>query len=63
MISLVALHATGLITSNCETRRLVKQGDVKLNGEKIGNADMEVESTGEIIRQARKRRFVRVFLK
>lgn len=61
MISLAALHATGLVTSSSEARRLIKQGGVKLNGEKIGKADMEVEPTGEIILQAGKRRFARVF--
>ena len=61
MISLVALHATGLVTSSGEARRLIKQGGVKLNGEKIGKADMEVESTREIILQAGKLRFARVF--
>jgi len=32
-----------------------------LNGEKIDNADMEVEPVGEIILQTGKRRFARVF--
>ena len=34
--------------------------DVELNGEKIDSAYMEVESVGEIILQAGKRRFSRV---
>ncbi len=50
----------GLVASNGEAQRLIQQGGVKLNGEKIDNADMEVESVGEIILQAGKRRFARV---
>jgi tyrosyl-tRNA synthetase len=51
-----------LVASNSEVRRHGKQGGVKLNGEKIDNAEMDVESTGEIILQAGTRRFVRVFI-
>jgi tyrosyl-tRNA synthetase len=54
------MNDAGLVSSNGEARRLIKQGGVKLNGEKIDNADMEVEAVGEIILQAGKRRFARV---
>jgi len=50
----------GLVKSNGEGRRLVQQGGVKLNGEKLDNADLEIEPTGELIIQAGKRRFARV---
>ena len=54
------MNDAGLTASNGEARRLVKQGGVKLNGEKINNAEMEVEASGEVIIQAGKRRFARV---
>jgi tyrosyl-tRNA synthetase len=50
----------GLVGSNGEARRLVQQGGVKVNGEKIDNADLEVAAAGEVILQAGKRRFARV---
>jgi tyrosyl-tRNA synthetase len=50
----------GLVASNGEARRLVKQGAVKLNGQKLSDADQEVAPCGELILQAGKRRFVRI---
>lgn len=54
------MNDAGLVASNGEARRLIKQGGGKLNGEKIDNADMEVEPVGEVILQAGKRRFARI---
>jgi len=54
------LSAAGLVESNAEARRLVQQGGVKLNGEKLADADLEVEAVGELLVQAGKRRFARV---
>ncbi len=54
------MNDAGLVASNGEARRLVKQGGVKLNGKKIDNADMEVDPVGEVIIQAGKRRFARI---
>ncbi len=54
------LAEAGLVTSNGEARRLVQQGGVKLNGEKVGNPDLEVQAAGEVVLQAGKRRFARV---
>jgi tyrosyl-tRNA synthetase len=54
------LTASGTVASNGEARRLIQQGGVKLNGEKVTNADLELEPTGESILQAGKRRFVRI---
>jgi tyrosyl-tRNA synthetase len=42
-------------------RSLIQQGGVKLNGEKLDNVDPEVKPVGEIILQAGKRRFTRIF--
>lgn len=50
----------GLTASNGEARRLVKQGAVKLDGEKLSNADHEVAPVEELILQAGKRRFARI---
>ena len=55
------MSEVGLVASNGEARRLIQQGGVKLNGEKIDNADMQVTPAGEHILQAGKRRFARVF--
>jgi len=62
VISPEALHATGLVTFNCEARCLIQQRGVKLNGEKIGSADMTVVSVGDILLLSDKQRFVRVLL-
>ena len=50
----------GLPVSNGQARRLYNPGGVKLNGEGINNADMEIEPSGEVIIQAGSRRFVHV---
>ncbi|WP_027716410.1 tyrosine--tRNA ligase [Desulfuromonas sp. TF] len=54
------LTDTGLVSSNGEARRLIKQGGVKLNGEKVADPDREIGPHGEVVMQAGKRRFVRV---
>jgi tyrosyl-tRNA synthetase len=54
------LTETGLVSSNGEARRLIKQGAVRLSGEKVTNADQEIDPEGEVVLQAGKRRFARV---
>jgi tyrosyl-tRNA synthetase len=54
------LTDAGLTASNGEARRLIKQGAVRLSGEKVTNADLEVAPRGEVVLQAGKRRFARV---
>jgi len=54
------MTSSGTVSSNGEARRLIQQGGVKLNGEKLTNADLELEPSGELILQAGKRRFVRI---
>ena len=54
------MTASGTVSSNGEARRLIQQGGVKLNGEKLSDADLEVEARGELILQAGKRRFARI---
>ena len=53
------LTEAGLVKSNGEARRMVKQGAVSLDGEKIDNADLEVTLDRERIVQVGKRRFAR----
>jgi tyrosyl-tRNA synthetase len=54
------LTETGLVESNGEARRLIRQGGVKLDGAKTTDADLEVAASGELILQAGKRRFARI---
>lgn len=54
------MTASGVVSSNGEARRLIQQGGVKLNGEKLSDADCELAPSGEVIVQAGKRRYVRV---
>ncbi|MBE0504639.1 MAG: tyrosine--tRNA ligase [Desulfuromonadales bacterium] len=54
------LSASGTLSSNGEARRLIQQGAVKLNGEKVGSADLEIPPVGEFILQAGKRKFVKI---
>jgi tyrosyl-tRNA synthetase len=52
----------GMTKSNGEARRLIDQGGVKLNGEKVGNANLELTTAGEYIVQIGKRRFARIVI-
>jgi len=54
------MTASGTVSSNGEARRLIQQGGVKLDGEKLTDADLELPPSGERILQAGKRRFVRI---
>jgi len=54
------LASSGTVTSNAEARRLIQQGAVKLNGEKLVNVELELAPKGEIVLQAGKRKFVKV---
>jgi tyrosyl-tRNA synthetase len=57
-----ALTEAGLTKSNGEARRSIDQGGVKLNGEKVSNANLELTGAGEYIVQIGKRRFVRIMI-
>jgi len=57
------LTDTGLVSSNGEARRLIKQGGVKIDGEKVADPDREIGPNGEMVMQAGKRRFVRVIFR
>ena len=57
-----ALTEAGLTKSNGEARRAIDQGGVKLNNEKVSNANLELTASGEYIVQIGKRRFARIVI-
>ncbi|MBE0597983.1 MAG: tyrosine--tRNA ligase [Desulfuromonadales bacterium] len=57
------LAETGLVASNGEARRLIQQGGVKLDGEKVTDPDLEVAISAAVVLQAGKRRFARIIFK
>jgi len=54
------LANAALVDSNSEGRRAIKQGGVKVNGEKVGNEQAELACEGTYVIQVGKRRFARV---
>lgn len=57
---LVLMTELGLSKSNGEARRLVSQGGVRLNEEKITDPQMKIKADGEYLFQVGKRRFKKV---
>jgi tyrosyl-tRNA synthetase len=57
---LSVLRTAGVASSNREARRLVEQGGVRLDGERMRNPEATVEITEPIVLQAGRRRFVRL---
>lgn len=54
------LAQTELVKSNSEGRRAIQQGGVKINGEKVGDENLELVCDGEYTLQVGKRRFARI---
>jgi tyrosyl-tRNA synthetase len=54
------IHTAGLAPSKSQARRLVQQGAVKLDGEKVKSIDFEIMVEGEAVLQVGKRRFVQL---
>jgi len=54
------LREAGLVSSNSEAFRMIKQGAVKLDGEKISDKSLEIEAGNTHIFQVGKRKFARV---
>ncbi len=52
--------AAGLATSNSEARRLITQGGVSINDEKISDFKKELEINGEVILKVGKRKFLKI---
>lgn len=55
-----AVVAAGLAKSKTEVRRLIQQGGVRLNGEKVTDVNIQLMPQGEQIVQLGKRQFLRV---
>jgi tyrosyl-tRNA synthetase len=54
------LKEAGLTNSTSEAMRLIKQGGVRLDGEKVADPGLEVAAGGTHILQIGKRKFARV---
>ncbi len=56
------LVQTNLAASKGEARRLIEQGGVKIDGERVSNAQAEIETSAEkdFVFQVGKRKFLRV---
>ncbi|NJM53730.1 MAG: tyrosine--tRNA ligase [Blastocatellia bacterium] len=56
------LLETNLVESKGEAKRLIQQGGVKIDGEKVGDAGLEIEISGgkDFVFQVGKRRFLKV---
>lgn len=52
----------GLVSSTSEARRLIRQGGVKVQGEKVVDPDLHLELRDGMVLQAGKRRFARIKL-
>jgi tyrosyl-tRNA synthetase len=57
------LRAAGLTSSTSESHRMVKQGAVRLDGEKIADSRQILEAGADRVMQVGKRRFARVLLR
>ncbi len=57
------LVQTNLAPSKKEAKRLIEQGGVKMNGEKVSNVNSEIELKDEILLQIGKRKFLKVVKK
>jgi len=54
------IASAGLVPSNSEGRRAIKGGGVKINGEKVSDENLEIETVGQYIVQVGKRRIAKV---
>jgi tyrosyl-tRNA synthetase len=54
------LVESGMASSNGEARRMIQQGGVKINEQKITDVDMEVDVADGMVVQAGKRKFIRL---
>lgn len=54
------LHSAGLVKSNSEARRLIRQRGVRVNGDTVEAEEIQVEPNSELIIEVGKRRAIRV---
>jgi len=57
------LTASGMASSNGEARRLIAQGGVTINGQRVANENLELDVNRELTLKVGKRRFLRVIRK
>ena len=57
------LKTTEMTASTSEAMRLIKQGGVKINSEKVSDVKLEIEKGSEAIYQVGKRKFLKVKIK
>ena len=56
------LKEAGLVSSTSEALRMIKQGAVRIDGERIEDRSLELEAGSSSVYQVGKRRFARVSL-
>ncbi len=54
------MASAGLVKTNAEARRLIQQGAVSIDGQKISNVNLEIQPEKDFVLKAGKRRFLRV---
>ena len=52
-----------MTTSTSEALRLIKQGGVKINSEKISDVKLEINKGSDAIYQVGKRKFLKIIIK
>lgn len=57
------LKNTGMTASTSEAMRLIKQGGVKINSEKISDVKLEIDKGSDAIYQVGKRKFLKILIK
>jgi tyrosyl-tRNA synthetase len=56
------LKEAGLVSSTTDARRMIKQGAVKIDGERVEDIDLKITAGTKGVFQVGKRRFARVSL-
>lgn len=54
------LKAPDLVKSTSEARRLIRQGGVRIDGERVSDVELQVPAQGEVVLQVGKRRILKV---
>jgi tyrosyl-tRNA synthetase len=60
MAALQLLVSVGLAASNNEARRLIEQGGVRLDGERVESGEQMIEVREPVVIQVGRRRFMRL---
>lgn len=54
------LKTAGLVKSTSEARRLIRQGGVRMDGERVSDVELQVPAQGDVVLQVGKRRILKV---